>query len=206
MEELENRPMIAERVGRALASGDLRQRLGPSDLDKVIALGMVGISERLADAVFRVKYANDPKEYESALLGVYGLARALDVRERWRYRRWRLWGMARAVFAYWLMDICPLCTGVRFVPAPGTGRLTDVPCQACHGEGKRAMPWLRRLPREPEGKRKGSKERRKRWERCVRRMQELQRRHRTLLCELEVLERVIGDKMVRKLAERVRSV
>lgn len=210
MAELDNRAPIEERVGRALARGNLRQNnLGPCDLDKVIALGMVGINERIADAVFRVKYANDPKEYDNALLGVYGIARALDIRARWRYKRRRLWVISRRVFAYWLMDVCPLCTGVRYVPVPGSGRLSDVACPACHGEGKREMPWMKlRLPREPEGIGHGrvSKERWSRWHRSRLRVQDYQQRHRALLCELETLERVIGEKMIAKLAQRVRSI
>jgi hypothetical protein len=210
MAPLEDKPRIEERVGRALASGDLRQNaLAPCDLDKVIALGMVGITERIADAVFRVKYANDPKEFDNGLEGVYRLSRALDARLRWRYKRRRLKVIARRVFTYWLMDVCPLCTGVRYVPVSGTARLSDVACPACHGEGKREMPWMKlRLPREPEGIGHGraSKERWARWHRRRLRVQEYQHRHKALLCELEALERVIGDKMVRKLAAEVRSI
>lgn len=196
----DDKARIEEQVGRALSRGDLRQRIGPSDLDKVIALGAVGITERLADAVFRVKYANDHKEFDTALAGVYGLARAMDARQRWRYRRRRLMWMSKRVLRYWLMDVCQICTGVRYIPAAGTGRLSDVPCPACHAEGKRPMPWVKRLPQEP-GKRVTRAERR-RWQDVRSTMLAYQERHRALLVALETMERVIGEKMIAKLSQR----
>jgi hypothetical protein len=197
----EEKARIEEQVGRALSRGDLRQReVGTGDIDKIIALGMVGISERLADAVFRVKYANEAREYGNALQGVYGLARALDQRERWRYRRRRLWKMAKQVFNYWLMDVCPLCTGVGYEVVSGSPHLSDRACPACHGERKRMMPWLRlRMPQEPGGRRV-TPERRKRWLKRCEMIGVYQKRHRALLVTLETMERVIGEKMIAKLA------
>lgn len=198
-------PRVEERVGRALSRGNLRQREGACDLDKVAALGAVGISEPLADAVFRLKYANDPKSYDDALGGMLGLAHSLDNRHGWRLKRQRTQWMARRVLDYWLADVCLLCTGVGYEVIQGSPHLSDRACPACHGERKRPMPWVKRLPREPEGRHGRSHERYKRWQRVVARMVRLQEQHRTLLVTLENVERRIGEKMIGKLAAQVRS-
>jgi hypothetical protein len=200
MQNKEDIPTVAERVGNALASGDLRQKPGPCPLDKVGALGMVGISERLADAVFRLKYSNQHKSYEEALQGVYGLTRSLDVRQRWRLRRWRLHSMARTVLDYWLADICRTCNGVKFQVVTGSPHLSDRACRTCHGTGKMPMPWLRRPPEKPKGRR-ATHQRVKDWRDACRKIEEHNLRYRTLLVELEKCERVIGDKMIRRLAD-----
>jgi len=202
----ESRRSIAERVGSALGRGNLRQRPGPCDLDTIGALGLVGITERLADAVFRLKYSLDAKTYPDALIGVYGLARALDARHRWRLKRRRIRWMARRVLDYWLSDICRRCTGVRYEVVAGSPHLSDHVCQDCGGSGKRKMPWLRKLPRAPEGRVRATKARVEKHKKVCRLLSDAMDRHRHLLCELERLERVIGDKVVAKLAREARSL
>ena len=201
----DDRPSIAERVGRTLSRGNLRQREGPCDLDTVGVLGMVGITERLADAVYRLKYANDHKSYDDALTGVYGVAAGLNSRQRWRLKRSALRWMARRVLDYWLMDSCLTCTGVGYEVILGTPHLSDRACQECHGSRKRAMPWLRKLPRRPEGK-GATRAHRTRWSAVVRRMEDSMHRHKHLLVELENAERRIGEMMIAKLAREVRTV
>ncbi len=201
----EHRRGIEERVGSALARGDLRQREGPCDLDTLGALGLVGITERLADAVFRLKYALDAKTYPDALRGVYGLARALDQRHRWRLKRRRLHWMARRVLDYWLSDVCPTCTGVRYEVAAGSPHLSDHVCPDCRGSGKRVMPWTRKLPRTPEGRR-ATRQRIEKHKKMCRLLNDAMDRHRHLLVELERLERVIGEKVIAKLAREVRAL
>ena len=205
MSSSEGRPGIAERVGKALARGDMRQysRAGRilygADIDTVGALGLVGIQEPLADAIFRLKNANDPRSYDGALAGVCRLARSLNTRQRWRYNRKRLAWMARSVLDYWLMDGCPACTGLGYEVIPGTPHLSDRPCQACHGSRKRAMPWLRELPKRPEG-RKDTRAYRKLWYTVCGRIGNSITRHRLLLVELETVERRVAEKMRERLA------
>lgn len=200
----ENRPDITERVGSALSRGDLRQRETMCDLDTITALGLVGVSERLADTVYRLKYANDYKSYNDAFDGVYRLARVLDVRLRWRSRRSGLRRMVTRVLGYWLNDVCFTCTGLGYEVARGSPHLSDRACKACHGTKKRPMPWLIRLPRRPEGRR-GSRDRVKRWSAKVERINEIMSRHRRLLVELEVSERAIAEKMISKLSREKRA-
>jgi hypothetical protein len=198
----ENRRPIEEAVGVALSRGNMRQREGACDLDKIAALGMVGIEERLADAVFRLKYANDHKSYDEALVGVYGLSRALNARLRWRSQRGRLRWMSVRVLRYWMADVCPICTGVKYETVNNTPHLSARTCPECGGSGKRAMPWIKRLPRMPEGRR-ATRARIERWKRVCRMLSDSMDRHRRLLVELEAMERQVGEKMVRKLASRI---
>lgn len=200
----DERPGIAERVGKALARGDMRQYsragrvLSGADIDTVGALGLVGIQECLADAVFRLKYANDPRSYDGALAGVCRLARSLNTRQRWRYKRKRLHWMAKRVLDYWLNDACRLCTGVGYEVIPGSPHLSDRPCQQCHGTRKLAMPWVKRIPKKPEGRRT-TKAHRQRWYEVSKRMTHSATNHRSLLVELEIAERRIADRMRVKL-------
>jgi hypothetical protein len=201
----DDRRPIEERVGTALASGDMRQREGACDLDKVGALGMIGIKSRLADAVYRLKYANEHRCYDDALQGVYGIARSLDVREHWRLRRSRLRWMSKRVLDYWLADLCRICLGVKYETVHGSPHLSDRVCPMCHGSGKNAMPWVKRLPRRPEGRR-ATHERVKLWREVCKKLEDAMYRHRRLLVELEAAERQIGEQMIRKLADRVREL
>jgi hypothetical protein len=208
----DQKPSIEERVGKALSRGDLRQNdLAPCDLDKVAALGAVGIEEKLADAVFRLKYANDVAGYDEALAGVIGLARVLDVKLKWRARRSRhgFRRMATRVLHYWLAPNCTICTGVGYQIINGSPHLSDRACPACHGERVRPMPWMQvRLPHEPgdTGRDRKSRERWARWQRKCQRIVRLQQCHRELLIALEVAERRIGDKMIWKLAGSARNL
>src|SRR4051812_45053778 len=95
--------MIEEKVGISLSRG--------SGLDRVIALGLVGIEESMADAFLRLKIANDPKSYFEALKAVNNLARSLNAQKNWRQKK--LGKMSKVVLDYWLVDICPACTGKR---------------------------------------------------------------------------------------------
>lgn len=197
-----NRRSIEESVGAALSRGDMRQREGPCDLDKVMALGLVGIRERIADAVFRLKYGNDPRSYHDALAGVYSISRSLSQRENWRYRRSRLRWMSKRVLDYWLADLCPACTGLRFEQIIGTPHLSERMCRFCDGSGKRAFPWLRRMPRKPEG-RSATRKRVERWRRVTEVLSRYVLRHQTLLYHVERSERALSDKIARRLGRRL---
>jgi len=188
------RPRIEERVGRALARGDLRQRDEVCSLDIVTALGLVGIRERLADAVYRLKAANQPSAYGDALAGVYGLARSMDARLHWRLKRNRLHLMAKRVLDYWLCDSCRACSGIGYLVVSGTPMLSDRVCLSCHGTRKTVMPWLRKLPRKPEKKKDGE-----RWRKLCRLLNDSMARHRLLLVALETSERSIGEQVMARL-------
>lgn len=144
-----DRPGVSEMMGSALSSGDLSPKLGPCGLDKVMALGLLGMRDKMADAVFRLKYRPSLVSYQDTLKVVEDLARRLDRAENWRMQP-RIPTMAKAVLDYWLDDICEVC-GARKADVErmggtarkitGTPALEDAPCQACSGSGKRPLPW-----------------------------------------------------------------
>lgn len=190
---------IHERVGVALSMGNLRQTSG--QIDVIGALGAVGITEKLADAVFRLKYSNDPGSYDDALDGVYGIASSLALRGNWRYHRTRLRWMAKRVLGYWITDLCPSCNGLGYQIMLGTPHLSDKPCRSCRGTRKRAMPWVKRLPKRPPPRL--GRERMSRWKRGRQQFQLYIGRHREILVALERSEQVIGEKMIAKLGRIV---
>jgi len=194
----EDRVTLIERVSVALADGNLRQSPGPCALDTVMALGVVGISERMSDAVLRLKGANDHSAYGDAVDGVYGIARSLDRRENWRLKRWRLRLMASSVIDFWLNELCRTCHGVKFEVAGSTGRLSSHVCKACHGTGRRRAPWDRKIPAKPEGRRaRGGRV--ERWKKVAERLRTSAERHRRLLIELEATEARVEVEMRRRL-------
>lgn len=201
----ENRRSIEEAVGSALSHGGLTYRGETAcNLDKVMALGLVGIDERLADAVFRLKYSNDAGSYLDALDGVRQLLRSVGGRQNWRLRGARADGMAKAVLDYWISDTCVSCTGLMFVKALGAPNLTATHCPACDPlrPGKRPYPWVLRRPRiKDRGRRRNDPTIRRRRAAFERFMEQ----HKALLCELEEVEQNIGGKLIAKLAQRVRE-
>ncbi len=144
----EARPSIEERIGSTIADGVLTG----APLNHVIALGVVGIHERLAEAIFWLKYGNYAKSYNESLRSVFALSKRLNEAQRWKLRGRRLQDMAKAVLDYWLSDICPACEGRGYEKPPGAPYLSDKACQACTGHamgrvGKRPFPWLLTKPR-----------------------------------------------------------
>lgn len=205
---VENRPSVAERVGSALARGNLRQHdrsgrilQGRCDIDTIAVLGLVGINEKLADAVYRLRYANDHKSYQDALDGVYGIARSLAARYRWKANGKRLRAMSRRVLDYWINDGCQVCTGVGYEIVLNSARLSDRLCRGCGGTRKRAFPWHKRMPRKPEGRSVGRAQL-KRWRDVALLVQQHMDRHKHLLSELERAEERISSSMNGRLAER----
>lgn len=201
----DNRRSIEESIGSALSSGNLTYHGETAcNLDKVMALGAIGIDEKLADAVFRLKYSNDAGSYEDALVGVKQLLRSVGGRKNWRLRGARADGMAKSVLDYWISDTCVSCTGLMFVKALGAPNLTAAHCPACDPvrPGKRPYPWVLRRPKIRDRGRKTN-------DPTVRRrraaFEKFMEQHKALLCELEEVERNIGGKLIAKLAQRVRE-
>ena len=141
---------IPELIGATLSSGDLAPSSGPCGLDKVMALGLLGMRDKMADVVFRLKYANGADAYHDAHRAVAELARRLDRAENWRMQP-RLDDMAKRVLDYWLDDICEFCKSRSADPSKMGGtamKVTGAPdleveyCPYCRGSGKRPFPWL----------------------------------------------------------------
>lgn len=189
------RRAVEERVGSALSTGKLEWDSSAHTL--ITALGLVGITERMADVVFRLRYANDAATYPDALAAVKDLARALAVRGNWRVRRAKLAAMAKAVLDYWLCDLCQRCNGLGFEKVVGTPRLSAKPCPACAGLKKRPAPWERSLPPLPD--RRMPAARRHRVLRARALLGQEMRRHDDLLAALQSVEAAVARKLVKRL-------
>ena len=177
-------PGVEEKIGRALAGGNLTYQSG--SINAVIALGCVGIDEPVADAVFRLKYANDPHSYADAVKAVSEMASKASAKHDWKLKDADR--LATEVVNYWLADVCPSCTGKRADPEKmgptsmqivGTPSLQKFACDACRGSGKRPYPWQR------EG--------RSAWY------------YTAILAALEVAERRIRGKLIDRLAHEIRD-
>ena len=104
----------------------------------IIAIGMVSVSERDADAIYRVKWANDAKSYKSALQAVLTISKA--IRQKRRLNIKPVEPHAEAVLRYWLIPVCFACFGRKADVIEGTPHL-GVACEVCRGTGARAYPW-----------------------------------------------------------------
>ena len=202
MVEEQERISIEERIGDVLASGNL----SGNSVRVVTALGIVGITEPLAQAVFRLKYSNEAASYPQVLADVRHLARWLNAQRNWRLRRSRLDDMAKAVLDYWLLDTCPACKGRAWKVVPGSPYLSDAACPAClERPGKRPYPWLLIRPRikirdkAPTARKKELLGRRRTFNVHI-------ERYKELLCEIESGERHVGEKVIRALAGSVRQL
>lgn len=182
------RPRIEERVSHALAHGDLTPSENACDLDKIMAMGMVGVVEQMADAIYRLKFTNDARAYKPALQALLDISRGLNVRRNWRMGS-KIELIAKEVLDYWIMDICVACTGKRddpdgesltAMPQIGTPYLEGVPCEVCRGTGKRPRPWVDIYA---DGKRN-----------------KLERCHNELLEAVEEAERRIRRQLIEKLS------
>ena len=203
---LEDRKTIEERVGAALSSGDLTG----ANLDVLTALGVVSIREPLADAVFRLKYANEASSYPDAMTAVRTLARFLNKKAGWKLSERHTNAMAKAVLDYWLDDLCPACEGRGWLKPEGAPILSNHPCPACLGRvdgrvGKRPFPWMLNRPKVRMHDR-DSKTRRRQLLRRRALFDLMTDRHKALLCAIEDVERVIGGKVIAALGREVRGI
>ena len=91
-----------------------------------------------ATKLFRLKYANDPKEYQFVLDTFKTMAVKLFRRMKWGNDS-QAYTLASKVLDYYLFDVCPACMGKGYEVMAGTPMLSDVPCKVCKGEKIRNM-------------------------------------------------------------------
>jgi hypothetical protein len=130
-----------ERYGSAAASGNLRQRMDrPAQADTVIAAGMVGRTNPLGLALWRVKLAGDRTSYRHAQSLLCQRVALVARKRKWKESPKSLRLLAHQVFSWAVFGVCPVCTGrgQRLLGEPladGRAVLADDPCPACHGDG-----------------------------------------------------------------------
>ena len=201
MRTKERKP-IEQSVGEALASG----KLTGEQLKKVTALGVVGITEKFADAVFRLKYGNDAKSYKGVLADMERLTKRLNAQRGWMLTRKLLAPMPKEVLDYWLADTCPACQGRGWKVVDGSPYLSDEPCLTCLDRpGKRPYPWVLAFP-EIKIAEHEKPEKRKELRKKVVERERLLKRYKELLCKLEDDERHVGEKVIKALSGSVREM
>lgn len=126
---------IIEKYSRATQSSNLRSDEHHHDVDKLAA---VALSSEFGALLFRVKYANDATSYNR-------------LKDEWRwYVKKRAavagWPMhvkelavADHALNHWINDICPVCGGKCFKKMEFIDVLSDEPCDACEGSGKKSI-------------------------------------------------------------------
>jgi hypothetical protein len=193
------RKSIEQSIGEALASGELTGH----QLKKVMALGIVGITDPFADAIFRLKYGLDAKSYAETLSSTRKLSYALNFQRNWRLHTRKLSEMAKEALDYWLADTCPACQGRGWEVPEGAPYLSDNPCLHCLDRpGKRPFPWLLAHP-EVKIADHEKPVKRKELKRQAKERDHLMKRYKELLCELENHERHIGEKVIVALTRNV---
>lgn len=133
---------INEKVARATRSSHLQHKEQPSDIDTIGALGMAGVENNLASAVFRLKYANEARFYPSALIIVTAECQRLQLKHNWPASSYKFAKLTKACLDYWLNDKCMACEGRGAETILGTPVLSNEACSVCHGSTKLPKPSM----------------------------------------------------------------
>jgi len=133
---------VIQKYTRALGSSNLRDDAHHHTTE---VLAAAALCRDLGTKLFRVKYAGDATTYPALL-------------EAWReivitkasHRRWPAdvspAKIARLSLDHWLNDVCLACTGRAYEPVKGVASvLSDAPCRACAGSGRRAVAAKRNI-------------------------------------------------------------
>lgn len=206
---------IEEKLGIALSNGRIGYKDTYTDLDVVMALGMAvagledgsvsvrmlgenAISRSLASSL--LTYWLIGERAQDAHYAAERIVRTIDARNG-RRGATRVRDVAHEVLWFWTNEECWSCHGVKWELIEGTPTLSDKPCAACHGSGKRERPWLSRETHMPARKPgQTDKERAEEWERSKRLARDQARRSDQLLVKLDEIVREVA----RAAGERLR--
>jgi hypothetical protein len=130
---------IRKLIASAVTGGDLSEsEITETALDRVMALGTAGISSPLGTSLWRLKYANDHREYEPALaLLTRQVRRPNQVLSFMRK-------LCQCVLNEWLDELCRKCGGRGHIVAEGTPHAKSA-CTSCSGHGVRAVSAQHRM-------------------------------------------------------------
>ena len=129
-----------EGLSTALTSKNLKLRETRSALDYVIALGMIGIRNKMAGAIISVHLSGNPTSFKQARMATIELAKRLSAKRGWNLDTKGAYHVAHVAWKMYLMPGCPSCTGRKYQVAEGTPLLTTKPCNKCRGTGLRNYP------------------------------------------------------------------
>lgn len=112
-----------------------------SDVDYLIGGAMASMRcGKGAEALVNLRNALDPKAWGEAMDRAVHLTVRIACRSDWKLEPRQLRELARMTLKHWVLPVCPKCSGRKFDEIPGTHRLGNRPCPACHGTGERPLP------------------------------------------------------------------
>lgn len=131
---------MRERIAASQTSDDLSEAIeGFADVDIIRACGMVAAKQPLGVSLWRLKYAEDIKEYPAIVRGL----QALTMKKGYST------AIIEPVLIHWISDVCPVCQGRGHAVIPNTPVLADQACGECSGTGRivmsdtgEAVKWL----------------------------------------------------------------
>lgn len=135
-----NSSTTLERLSVALTSKNLKLKETVSDVDYLIALGMIGIKNKMAGAVLNFHLSGNLSSYKEARRATVELTRRLSIKRNWKLETKDQYRIADAAWKMYLMPACPKCTGRKYQHDEGTPSLSARPCQKCRGTGLRNYP------------------------------------------------------------------
>ncbi|WP_092832173.1 hypothetical protein [Paracidovorax cattleyae] len=147
-------PVLEEAYGTATSASDLRfcVREGSphTSADVLVAAGWS--RSRTGGALLRLRAEHDAAARKADSGGAPGqvcghaLLRALPQVQRQLSAQAARWNVdspevvSAAVLLWWLQPACSECLGRKFLPMPGTGRLSSRRCIACDATGLTSVP------------------------------------------------------------------
>ena len=125
-----------ERLAEAQISSDLSDNsMRLSDVDYLRASGWAAQTCPEGLMLYRLKYANDHREYAQTLRRVYSLAVGKAFRMRLTISHQDLHELAENTLRHWVAPVCPSCLGRGYDKQPDAPMLTDKECKHCKGAG-----------------------------------------------------------------------
>lgn len=128
---------LARQYSRAVKSSNLKCDDEHFDTDTLAAMALSG-EHKLGSLLFRVKYANDASSHVHLFEQWSVIVHGKSIRAQWP-KHIPATKVAELSLAYWLSDVCPVCTGRGHPVILNTPSLEENECQGCRGTGKKPL-------------------------------------------------------------------
>ena len=127
---------VIERMAEAQVSDDLSDNtMRLSDVDYIRASGWAAQINPEGLMLYRLKYANDHREYKQTLQLVKALAVSKAFRMRLTINAQELTELAESTLRHWIVPVCPACLGRGYEKFADSPTLSDRECKHCRGTG-----------------------------------------------------------------------
>lgn len=136
-----SRPSPLERLGVAMSTSDLTvDPIHRTDADYVIALGIAeSRNNAVAGPLARLYMTSSKTSLRRAFESVYGLVKKLGAKRGWRLTEDEERVVSKQALMHHVSPACAPCHGRGYEVQPGTPVLSDRPCKACKGTGRRPI-------------------------------------------------------------------